>query len=177
MPKTLFAAVGQDGLRLVSEDGVKWTNKQTGKEGEVYRSVAFGNGLCVAIGSFGGDNILAASADGITWKTGKHEAKYVQYIRGLTFGDGRFLGLGGDPGSVGSSKPFMMFSKDGLVWEGPHEASGQNIIRRAVWGDGRFVGAAVCPRAVSAGPTRRARVVILNCPLRCSKDSSCLVSR
>ena len=30
----LFVAVGQDGLRVVSEDGAAWKNAQTGKEGE-----------------------------------------------------------------------------------------------------------------------------------------------
>jgi hypothetical protein len=139
MKSQLFVAVGQDGLRLASADGTAWGDKHTGKDGEVYRSAAFGNGLFVATGSYGGDNILAASPDGKVWKTSKQEAKYVKYIRGLTFGDGRFLALGGDPGSVGSSKPFVLFSKDGLTWDGPHDVPGKHILRRAVWGDGRFV--------------------------------------
>ncbi len=109
------------------------------REGESYRAVCFGNGLCAAVGSFGGDNILATTLDGKTWKTGKHEAKYVKYIRGLAFGDGQFLALGGDPGSVGASKPFVMFSKDGLAWDKPHDVPGKHMLRRAAWGDGRFV--------------------------------------
>ncbi len=136
----MFIAVGLDGLRIASADGLKWTDAQTGREGESYRAVAFGNGLCAAVGSFGGDNILANTADGKTWKTGKHEAKYVKYIRGLTFGNGQFLALGGDPGSVGSSKPFVMFSKDGLTWDGPHDVPGKHMLRRAAWGAGRWVG-------------------------------------
>jgi hypothetical protein len=139
MPTNLFVAVGLDGLRLASADGTTWGDKQTGREGESYRAVAFGNGLFVAVGSFGGDNILASTADGKLWKTGKHEAKYVKYIRGLTFGDGKFLALGGDPGSVGSSSPFVMFSKDGLAWDGPHDIPGKHILRRAAWSGERFV--------------------------------------
>ncbi len=139
MASPLFIAVGQDGLRLASADGVTWTNTQLGKEGETYRATVAGNGLVVAVGSYGGDNILAATADGKTWKTGKQEAKYVRYLRGLAFGNGSFLGLGGDPGSVGSSKPFTMHSRDGLDWEGPFEVSGKHILRRAVWGKDRFV--------------------------------------
>ncbi len=135
---SLFVAVGLDGLRLASADGTTWGDKQTGREGESYRAVAFGNGLFVAVGSFGGDNILANTADGKTWKTGKQEAKYVKYIRGLTFGDKQFLALGGDPGSVGSSHPFVMFSKDGMTWDGPHDIPGKHILRRAAWG-GRYV--------------------------------------
>ena len=76
--RSFFVAVGLDGLRIASSDGLKWTDTQTGREGESYRAVAFGNGLCVAVGSFGGDNIMATTADGKTWKTGKHEAKYVK---------------------------------------------------------------------------------------------------
>lgn len=137
----LFVAVGLDGLRVVSKDGKTWTDAQTGREGESYRAACFGNGLCVAVGSFGGDNILANTADGKTWKTGKHEAKYVKYIRGLSFGNGQFFALGGDPGSVGQSKPFVMFSKDGLQWDGPHDIPGKHMLRRAAWGAGRFVAA------------------------------------
>jgi hypothetical protein len=139
MTQPRFTAVGQDGLRLVSADGLTWTDQQVGKEGESYRAVAVGNGLVVAVGSYGGDNILAATVDGKTWKTGKHEAKYVRYLRGLAFGNRVFLGLGGDPGSVGSSRPFAMFSKDGIAWEEPRDIPGKHILRRAVWGDGRFV--------------------------------------
>jgi hypothetical protein len=140
MPATnLFVAIGLDGLRLSSKDGKAWENAQLGREGESYRAAAFGNGLCVAVGSFGGDNILAVTADGKTWKTGKHEARYVKYIRGLTFGDGQFLALGGDPGSVGLSKPFVMFSKDGLQWSEPLDIPGKHMLRRAAWGNGRFV--------------------------------------
>lgn len=139
MPTPLYIAVGLDGLRLSSADGKTWAHAQTGKEGESYRAAAFGKGLCVAVGSYGGDNILATTADGKAWKTGKHEAKYVNFIRGLAFGKDRFLALGGDPGSVGSSKPFTLFSVDGLTWDGPHDVGGKHMLRRAAWGDGRFV--------------------------------------
>jgi hypothetical protein len=139
MPRPLFIAVGQDGLRLASADGSAWGERQTGREGENYRAAAGGNGLLAAVGNYGGDNILAATADGKAWRTGKHEAKYVNFLRGLAFGNGAFLGLGGDPGSVGSSKPFVMFSKDGIAWDGPHEVPGRHILRRAAWGAGRFV--------------------------------------
>jgi hypothetical protein len=63
----LFTAVGQDGLRIVSADGENWKHSQTGKEGETYRAVTFGNGRIVTVGSYGGDNIIASSTDGETW--------------------------------------------------------------------------------------------------------------
>src|SRR5215203_3407920 len=126
----LFVAVGQDGLRLASEDGVTWIKKQTGKEGETYRAVAYGNGRFVAVGSYGGDNIYASSSDGAAWETGKKEAKYVKYIRGLGFDGQQFIGIGGDPGTVGDAKPFVTTSSDGKVWGDYVSVPGKFIIRR-----------------------------------------------
>jgi len=140
MPKPLFVAVGAEGLRMASRDGREWQHVQTGREGEVWRAVAFGSGVFVAIGSYGGDNIMGVSSDGQKWKTTKHDAKYSRYFRGLTFGAGRFVALGGDPGSVGSSKPFVSISRDGETWEAPLEVVGKNILRRAAFGRDRFVG-------------------------------------
>src|SRR5690348_4972694 len=104
----LFIAVGQNGLRMASENGVEWKGIQTGKEGEVYRALATGNGRVAAMGTYGGSNIYSATTDGNSWKSGTRDAKYVKYFRGLGFGNNQFVGLGGDPGSVGDSKPFVM---------------------------------------------------------------------
>ncbi len=103
----------------------------------------------MAVGSYGGGNITAVTRDGRTWKTGFQDAKYVKYVRGLAFGNGTFLGLGGDPGSVGLSKPFVVLSADGAAWDGPHDVPGKHILRRAAWGGGRFV--AVGDRGRRAG--------------------------
>lgn len=136
-----FVAVGQHGLRLDSTDGGRtWLHAQVGKDGEVYRAVAFGNGLFVAVGNYGGSNIFAASKDGESWKTGVQDAKYVNFFRGLSFGKGAFLALGGDPGAVGSSRPFVSHSKDGLTWSPIEEIGGPHILRRAAFGNGIFVG-------------------------------------
>src|SRR4051812_27456479 len=136
----LFVAVGQDGARVFSADGAKWSAAQTGKEGETYRAVAYGNGFFAAVGSYGGDNIYARSPDGVAWETGKKEAKYTKYIRGLGFDGRQFLGIGGDPGSVGDSKPFIVTSADGKSWGDYTEVSGKMIIRRLAFGHGLVVG-------------------------------------
>src|SRR4051812_39428084 len=112
----LFAAVGQDGTRIVSRDGVTWEHLATGKEGEVYRAVTFGNGRCVAVGTLGGKNILASSADGQKWDIDSKDGKYKNYVRGMGFGNKTFVAIGGDPGSVGASSPFVMLSDDGRKW-------------------------------------------------------------
>lgn len=119
MSSSLFVAVGHRGLRMSSVDGIEWAHVQTGKEGEIYRAVAFGNGRFAAVGSYGGANIFASTADGIAWETGTKDARYVTYLRGVGFGKEAFLGLGGDPGSVGDSKPFVMTSDEGKVWSDP----------------------------------------------------------
>ena len=136
---SLFCAVGHNGLRVVSRDGLTWTNSQTGKEGETYRAVYSGNGRTVAVGSYGGQNIFASTADGMTWTTAKHDARYSRYVRGIGFGNKQFIGLGGDPGAVGDSKPFIMTTPDGVTWSEPAQITGRNMLRRVAWGDGRFV--------------------------------------
>jgi hypothetical protein len=142
MPDTksrgLFVAVGHNGVRVMSENGADWKNQQTGKEGEVYRAAGFGNGRFVAVGSYGGGNIFAASADGVKWDTHFKDAKYVKYLRGLGFGNGKFLGIGGDPGCVGCSNPFVSHSTDGAEWTEFHEIGGKHILRRVAWGNKRF---------------------------------------
>lgn len=138
-PRGHFVGVGHNGLRLVSPDGATWSNPQVGKEGEIYRSVAFGNGRFVAVGGFGGSNIFAATRDGAAWQTGTQDARYSLYIRGLGFGNGGFMGLGGDPGSVGDSKPFVTRSDDGIKWSENRLVGGKNILRRVAFGGGRFV--------------------------------------
>jgi photosystem II stability/assembly factor-like uncharacterized protein len=135
-----FIAVGQDGARIVSEDGRAWHHAQSGKEGETYRAIAFGNDRFVAVGSYGGDNIIASTTDGVAWESAKKEAKYVKYIRGLGFDGKQFMGIGGDPGSVGSSKPFFLTSPDGKSWSDAVDIPGKHIIRRIAFGNGAIVG-------------------------------------
>ncbi len=138
LPK--FVAVGHKGSRLTSADGLEWKLEATGKEGEIYRALAFGNGRFAAVGSYGGDNIFASSADGVNWQTSKRDARYSAYLRGLGFGNSLFLALGGDPGSVGSSNPIATTSADGVTWSDIKPIAGKHILRRMAFGNGRFVG-------------------------------------
>lgn len=124
---------------MASIDGLEWTGIQTGKEGEVYRAVSHGNGSFAAVGSFGGSNITAATSDGDRWEMTTRDARYVNYLRGLGFGNGFFLGLGGDPGAVGDSRPFVMTSVDGKAWSDLTPIAGKNMLRRVCYGNDRFV--------------------------------------
>lgn len=140
MPTPLFIAAGHNGMRLVSEDGATWKNEQLGKDGEVYRGAAVCNGWAVAVGTYGGNNIFAATRDGTAWKTGSKDGKYANYVRGLATGKDTFLAVGGDPGSVGSSRPFVLLSPDGVTWTDFVMIPGKNIIRRVAFGNGLYVG-------------------------------------
>ena len=136
----MFLAVGHNGLRMTSKDGQTWNKPELGKEGEVYRAAAFGNGHMVTIGSFGGENIMASSTDDAKWDLGKRDAKFSIYFRGLAFGDGTFMALGGDPGSVGAAKPFVAFTKDGVEWEDNLPIDGKYMLRRVTYGKNMWVG-------------------------------------
>jgi hypothetical protein len=138
--RMMFVAVGHNGARIASPDGREWKFAQAGKEGEVYRCVAAGDGRVVAVGSYGGSIIFAASTDGQSWKTGTRDGKYTYYFRGLTFGPGGFLALGGDPGAVGASRPFICRSTDGMTWGDYINIAGVNMIRRAAWSKELCVG-------------------------------------
>jgi hypothetical protein len=138
--RNCFLAVGHTGLRLFSADGNTWSDAQTGKEGEVYRAAAFGNGRAVAVGNYGGVNIFAASRDGKEWSTSTRDGKYALFVRGLGFGKDQFLAIGGDPGAVGASRPFETHSTDGATWSELREFGGKNILRRLAYGNDRFVG-------------------------------------
>ncbi len=135
----LFTGVGYSGTRITSANGRDWSAAVTGREGEIYRTVAFGNGLCVVAGSYGGSNLFAVSKDGATWKSLEKDAGYSRYIRGLLFAKGQFFGLGGDGGTVGASRPFETHSADGAVWTDYHEFDGKHLLRRAAFGNGTFV--------------------------------------
>lgn len=138
--KTLFVAVGHDGLRIVSDNGSDWKNEQAGKEGEFYRAVGFLNGIFAAVGTFGGKNIFSMTKDGTNWTRGEKDGKYANYVRGLCVGKEMFLGIGGDPGGVGDSKPFVVTSTDGENWSDYTPIAGKNILRRVAWGNNLFVG-------------------------------------
>lgn len=124
----MFVAVGHNGLRLSSRDGIKWTHAQTGREGEIYRAVAFGNGRFAAVGSYGGANIFASTTDGVTWETSTKDGEEGEHINSIVWTGDRFVGVG---------QGATYFSPDGLKWE---RKPNSNALLFAVFGDGVFVG-------------------------------------
>jgi hypothetical protein len=136
----LYLACGHNGQRIVSEDGIHWNAPVLGKEGEVYRAAAAGGGTMVCMGRYGGQNIIASSRDGVTWKLGGNDAKYKDYLYGVAYGHDTFLALGGDPGAVGAGAPFVMTSTNGEDWSAIEKTGNAYILRRVAWGNDRWVG-------------------------------------
>lgn len=136
----IFIAAGYDGLRLVSENGVEWREAAAGKEGEVFRSGCVGNGRVVLTGTFGGKNLFAVSTDGIEWQTGLHDAKYSNYMRGVAWGAGRFVCVGGQAEVLTDKSAMVFLSQDGAAWEEPKVIGGKTVLRRLVYAKDQFVG-------------------------------------
>jgi hypothetical protein len=101
-----FVAVGYGGVRVRSLDlGKTWIDSQRlgggGDDNYLLRTVAFGQGLFVALGWQ-----LHTSPDGKSWTMRMKDAG--QWMGGARFGDGRFVAAGG----YGEST----YSTDGLTW-------------------------------------------------------------
>jgi hypothetical protein len=151
----MFLAVGHNGLRITSKDGQTWSKPELGKEGQVFRAAAFGNGRFAAVGTYGGDNIMASTADGTKWELGKRDGKYKDYFRGLAFGKGTFIALGGDPVTVGAAKPFVALSADGITWEENAPIEGKYMLRRLTFGNGTWVGVGDRGRIASSSDAKQ----------------------
>lgn len=136
----MFVAVGHQGVRLSSPNGIDWQHQQTGKEGEVYLDIVYGAERFVAVGTYGGSNLFAVTENGQDWKTTTKDGKYSVRTQGIGFDGQKFWATGGDPGSVGDSKPVVINSADGNEWSDYQSIVGKNILRRITHGDDLWVG-------------------------------------
>lgn len=113
----LWVATGWDSI-VTSTDATSWQDCHTPDPNQLLRftSTASGNGVFVAIGaristdgSASGTASLALSSDGITWLP-TESGQYVD-VYDLAFGNGTFVGVGGDDlGGV------ILTSSDGFSW-------------------------------------------------------------
>jgi hypothetical protein len=128
----VIVAVGYLGLRVRSRDlGQSWQDKQTFPDPGgsldnplLLRSAAYGNGLFVAAG-----HRIFTSPDGATWTERDNPSE--QWIGGLQWGNGRFVGAGGNGES--------WYSVDGVEWSsGGRIDADDNRVRSVAFGDGEF---------------------------------------
>ncbi|MBK6697824.1 MAG: hypothetical protein IPG50_37405 [Myxococcales bacterium] len=97
-----FVAVGYDGRRAMSLDGRTWTGDTREGNGnvdgpELFRDVAFANGLFVAVGggcAGGCKGRITVTSDGLTWKD-VAPAAADNWLGGVAYGNGTWVTVGG----------------------------------------------------------------------------------
>lgn len=128
-----WVAVGGRAAILVSSNGFQWRQLATGFDPQsFFMSVAYGNGVFVAGGQ--GSTLRAISQDGLNW-TLQATSAASERIYELTFGNGRFVGVGTGASGVSS---YILTSTDGVQWTFPVPPSA-NIPEAVTYGNNLFV--------------------------------------
>jgi hypothetical protein len=116
-------AVGRFGRIITSNDGANWTPVGTSTVEGILRAAAFGDGQWIVAGDRG----LAASPDGITWRTLPAAAGFTE--GSIAFGNGRFV-AGTISGHVGVS------TDQGATWT---DSGAVGVRGQLAFAQGRFV--------------------------------------
>lgn len=106
-----FVGGGLHGLRMRSEDGLNWTDRVVGEEGEHINAMIFDGRQFVGIGQ----GATYTSPDGKTWQRTPNE----NAPTAAAFGNGVYVG------SLWPGK--LLTSRDGISWKPTHE-SPQHIL-------------------------------------------------
>lgn len=113
-------------LKELSVNVSGWSKRTITSSGYIY-SIAYGNGLWVAVGSSGN---LMTSVDGINWEL-QSSGFDTSYIYGVDYGSGLWV-VGGDDGKLATST-------DGINWELQSSGFGASYINDIAYGDGLWV--------------------------------------
>ncbi len=147
----LFVAVGYGGRRMISTDGVAWTDDVVvdpmgGDDNNLFRGVGYGNGTFVAVGGSSEGQIFT-SADGVTWTP---RTPGSSWIGDVAFDGGVFIAAGGnglrqrsedlgatwiDQGPYYAGHFRGIASGDGLVVAAGHtygQANNEGLIARSI---------------------------------------------
>jgi outer membrane protein OmpA-like peptidoglycan-associated protein len=122
---------GGQGCIWTSKDGVNWYTVSTVGHGE-FKSVAYGNGVWLALNYWPGNSNVYRSTDGITWTA----------VSGLSLGSLSYDGLAYGNGSwvLTGMSGVTKYSRDGgVTWSNATGASGVQM-QDVAFGDGGFVG-------------------------------------
>jgi hypothetical protein len=150
----LFVAVGGGwpnySIILSSEDGIKWETRlkfdpemRNPFDATYYSTVAYGNGVFVALAPGSVGSRQASSPDGITWTRHPMSGPSSYYTPSLAFGNGVFVAVGGQyysrpPETHGE----ISTSKDGLGWEKTADVKAfrsGNTFTSIAFGGGQFL--------------------------------------
>jgi len=140
-----FLAVGgssNNKARAYTTDGKTWTDSGANDAtngGFNAKAVAYGNGVYLVGGSGGRIAYTDTPADGASWKIIESAATQFTgangFINGLTFGNGKFIAAGGQPGDAA-------YSSDGITWVDIPQIGdiyGNVWINGAAYGGGKYV--------------------------------------
>lgn len=129
-----FVAVGENGNIISSPDGTNWTSRQIGTAIN-FNSIAYGNGLFVAVGLDVIDSYvhgaIYVSTNAIDW-TSVIDPNSIWWLRGVAYGNGTFVAVGVSGGILSSS--------DGLNWVQSNDSSDCcSDLEGVCYGNGQFV--------------------------------------
>ncbi len=110
--------------------GTAWTTRTSAADND-WNSVAYGNGLFVAVSSTGSGNRVMTSPDGITWTTRTTAAGNLW--NSVTYGNGLFVAV-----ARSGSGDRVMTSPDGITWT-PRTSAADNVWNSVTYGNGLFV--------------------------------------
>jgi hypothetical protein len=116
-----------------TEAGVNWTARTPASSNQ-WQSIAYGNGLFVAVANTGTGNRVMTSPDGITW-TARTSAADNNWTS-VTYGAGLFVAVANS--GTGNR---VMTSPDGITWTSRTSAADNNW-RSVTYGGGQFIAVA-----------------------------------
>ncbi len=114
-----------------AQAGITWTSQVSASDNN-WDSVAYGNGLFVAVSYTGNGNRVMTSPDGINWtsRTTPNDNLWTA----VTYGNGLFVAVA----IVGPSPQWVMTSPDGINWTG-RTAAANSAWTSVTYGNGLFV--------------------------------------
>jgi hypothetical protein len=129
-----FVAVGDHGNIITSSDGTNWISRQIGTD-IGFKSIAYGNGLFVAVGwdiidSYDHGAIFI-STNAIDW-TPAINPEIIWGLQGVVYGNGKFVAIG--------LSGAILSSSDGINWLQSNDSSDCCSDLEAIcYGNGQFV--------------------------------------
>lgn len=123
-------------IRLYASPGTGWSWRNPLPTGNQLSSVAYGNGLFVAVGS---NDTIITSSDGATW-TQQVPPLYVSplaVVYGTPGGSGLFVAVGTDIATM--QQDVILTSPDGITWTVSLAQSGSGGLPAVAYGNNEFV--------------------------------------
>ena len=122
MGKATYVVAGFNGFYATSKDGKRW-KENTGREGNTYNLITFGEEECLISGTRGRASIFTYSKNGSKWDTTYKNTGWRQSPKMAFKYKGKIYGMLGDVSNINKTKPKLIESTDGQKWTEPKEIS------------------------------------------------------